>query len=106
MEELLKKGTNAVDLAAIIVEPMTGSGGAIPADREFLLGLRDVATRNGAVLIFDEVMTSRMYAGGGVQSQLPADQRPDMTTLGKYIGGGMSFGRYCSIRQMFGGEHC
>jgi len=82
---------NAADLACIIVEPMLGSGGCIPADPTFLQALRDVATRIGAILIFDEVMTSRM-SGGGMQERLGIT--PDMTTLGKYIGGGMSFGSF------------
>lgn len=70
------------DMAAIIVEPMVGSGGAIPADRNFLLGLRKLANETGAVLIYDEVMTSRMHSGGGIQSQFSPDEQPDMTTLG------------------------
>ncbi len=79
------------ELAAILVEPMQGSSGCIPADREFLLALREEATRCGAVLIFDEVMTSRL-SPGGLQQALGVI--PDMTTLGKYIGGGMSFGAF------------
>ena len=82
---------HAADLACIIVEPMLGSGGCIPADPAFLQALRDAATRIGAVLIFDEVMTSRMSAGG---QQARLGITPDMTTLGKYIGGGMSFGAF------------
>lgn len=70
------------DLAAILVEPMMGSGGAIPAEDEFLLGLRKTACEKGAVLIYDEVMTSRMYGGGGIQSKFPEEHRPDLTTLG------------------------
>ena len=82
---------HADDLACILVEPMLGSGGCIPADPAFLAALREAATRTGALLIFDEVMTSRMSAGG-LQSRLGIT--PDMTTLGKYIGGGMSFGAF------------
>ncbi len=82
---------NAADLACIIVEPMLGGGGCIPASPAFLQALRDAATRTGAMLIFDEVMTSRMSAGG-MQARLGVT--PDMTTLGKYIGGGMSFGAF------------
>lgn len=82
---------HAGDLACIIVEPMLGSGGCIPATPAFLQALRDAATRTGAILIFDEVMTSRMSAGG-MQKRLGIT--PDMTTLGKYIGGGMSFGGF------------
>src|SRR5262245_27347736 len=60
---------HAGDLAAILVEPVLGSGGCLPADAEFLAFLRRRATETGAVLIFDEVMTSRM-AGGGMQELL------------------------------------
>ena len=79
------------DLAAILVEPMIGSGGCIPAERAFLAGLRALADETGAILIFDEVMTSRL-APGGLQEAL--DILPDLTTLGKYVGGGMSFGAF------------
>jgi glutamate-1-semialdehyde 2,1-aminomutase len=78
-------------LAAILVEPMLGSGGCIPAEREFLAGLRELASETGALLIFDEVMTSRL-APGGLQQALGI--LPDLTTLGKYVGGGMSFGAF------------
>ncbi|KAK4618352.1 Beta-phenylalanine transaminase [Fulvia fulva] len=91
---LLRRPEDRSDVAAIIVEPMMGSGGAIPASEEFLRGLREVANEVGAVLIFDEIMTSRMHRGGGIQSQLPMAMRPDLTTLGKYLGGGMSFGAF------------
>lgn len=90
----------ANDLAAIVIEPMMGSGGAFLGEEAFLLALRDIANETAAVLIFDEVMTSRLYSGGGIQSQLPADMRPDMTTLGKYIGGGMSFGAFGGKREI------
>jgi len=82
---------HADDLAAIVVEPMMGAGGCIPAERDFLQMLRDASTRVGSLLIFDEVMTSRL-APGGLQEAL--DVTPDMTTLGKYIGGGLSFGAF------------
>jgi glutamate-1-semialdehyde 2,1-aminomutase len=82
---------NASDLAAIIVEPMFGSTGCIPATPEFLAGLRRIADETGALLIFDEVMTSRL-APGGLQSVIGV--KPDLTTLGKYVGGGMSFGAF------------
>jgi len=82
---------NAADLAAIILEPMLGGGGCIPADIGFLRALRRLADETGAVLIFDEVMTSRL-APGGLQGATGI--LPDMTTLGKYIGGGMSFGAF------------
>jgi glutamate-1-semialdehyde 2,1-aminomutase len=84
-------------LAAILVEPMLGSGGCVPAERDFLLALRAGADRSGALLIFDEVMTSRMSAGG---EQARLSITPDMTTLGKYIGGGMSFGAFGGRRDL------
>jgi glutamate-1-semialdehyde 2,1-aminomutase len=79
------------ELAAIIVEPMLGAGGCIPAERSFLAALREAADRHGALLIFDEVMTSRLSPGG---LQAVHGILPDMTVLGKYIGGGMSFGAF------------
>ena len=82
---------NANDLACILVEPMMGSAGCIPADSAFLQMLRQEADQCGALLIFDEVMTSRL-SGGGAQHLY--NVTPDLTTLGKYIGGGMSFGAF------------
>jgi glutamate-1-semialdehyde 2,1-aminomutase len=82
---------HAHDLAAIILEPMMGAGGCIPAAPEFVQGLRDAASRHGIILIFDEVMTSRL-SPGGLQAKLGVI--PDMTTFGKYLGGGMSFGAF------------
>ncbi len=79
------------DIAAVLVEPMLGAGGAIPAAREFLETLRDVTRAQGCLLIFDEVMTSRTGPAG---AQGHYDVRPDMTTLGKYLGGGLSFGAF------------
>jgi glutamate-1-semialdehyde 2,1-aminomutase len=79
------------DLAAILIEPMLGGSGCIPASREFLADLRALASDTGAVLIFDEVMTSRLAPGG---LQEVHGILPDMTTLGKYVGGGMSFGAF------------
>jgi glutamate-1-semialdehyde 2,1-aminomutase len=79
------------ELAAILVEPMQGTTGCIPAERGFLAGLRVLADETGALLIFDEVMTSRL-APGGLQEALGI--LPDLTTLGKYVGGGISFGAF------------
>lgn len=97
-------GTNAAvaglaqgTLAAIIVEPMQVSGGCIPGRRDFLIHLRQVATEQQAVLIFDEVMTSRLCYGG---YQVELDIKPDLTTVGKWIGGGMSFGAFGGRREI------
>jgi glutamate-1-semialdehyde 2,1-aminomutase len=85
------------DLAAIIVEPMMGAGGCIAGRHEFLRGLRDAASRHGTVLIFDEVMTSRL-SPGGLQAKLGVI--PDMTSFGKYLGGGMTFGAFGGRREI------
>ncbi|HXT78307.1 MAG TPA: aminotransferase class III-fold pyridoxal phosphate-dependent enzyme [Acetobacteraceae bacterium] len=82
---------HATELAVVILEPMMGGGGCIPADPAFLAMLRAEATAAGALLILDEVMTSRLSPGG---LQKTRGVKPDLTTLGKYVGGGMSFGAF------------
>ena len=79
------------ELACVLVEPMQGSAGCIPGKHEFLAMLSKSCRERGIVLIFDEVMTSRL-SSAGVQGKTGII--PDMTTLGKYIGGGMSFGAF------------
>jgi len=91
---LLRSHREAV--AAVIVEPMLG-GGCLPATREFLGMLREECTAQGSILIFDEVMTSRL-SPSGLQGLL--DIKPDMTTLGKYLGGGASFGAFGGRRDI------
>ena len=83
---------HAGDLAAVLIEPMMGGGGCIAGDADFLAMLRDETTLAGALLIFDEVMTSRLSGGGGLQGAHGIT--PDLTTMGKYIGGGMSAGAF------------
>lgn len=82
---------NAADLAAVIVEPMLGGGGCIPATGAFLSMLRRVTAEIGVLLIFDEVMTSRL-AYRGLHGEHGV--MPDFVTLGKYLGGGASFGAF------------
>ena len=82
-------------LAAVIVEPMLGSVGMLPATHEFLAMLREFATENGVILIFDEVISFRIAPGG---AQEYYEITPDMTSLGKIIGGGFAVGA-------FGGRH-
>jgi glutamate-1-semialdehyde 2,1-aminomutase len=82
---------NADELAAVILEPMLGGGGGISASPAFLAMLREETARRGIVLIFDEVMTSRLHPGG-LSAKLGIE--PDLKTLGKYVGGGMSFGAF------------
>jgi glutamate-1-semialdehyde 2,1-aminomutase len=83
--------THAASLAAVIVEPMQGGAGAIPGERSFLEALREACTESGVLLIFDEVMTSRL-SPAGVQGLYGI--RPDMTTLGKYLAGGLTIGAF------------
>ncbi len=78
-------------IAAVLVEPLQGSAGCIPGDQRFLAQLRRLCDTSGALLIFDEVMTSRL-APGGAQEIL--EVVPDLTTLGKYLAGGFSFGAF------------
>jgi glutamate-1-semialdehyde 2,1-aminomutase len=82
---------HAEEIFAVLLEPMQGSHGCLPGDPGFLRMLREETASHGITLIFDEVMTSRL-SPGGLQAKLGVI--PDMTTLGKYIGGGMSFGAF------------
>jgi len=80
------------DVAAIIVEPVAGNMGCVPPAEGFLQGLRKICDERGSLLIFDEVMTGFRVAYSGAQSLYGV--RPDITTLGKIIGGGMPIGAY------------
>jgi glutamate-1-semialdehyde 2,1-aminomutase len=82
---------HAGDLAAVLVEPMLGSGGCIPAEPGFLAGVFEAARAAGAICIADEVMTSR-HGRSGLAALLGV--QPDVKTYGKYIGGGFSFGAF------------
>ena len=80
------------EIAAVIVEPIAGNMGCVPPVPGFLQGLRDACDSHGSLLIFDEVMTGFRVAKGGAQSVY--NIRPDLTTLGKIIGGGMPVGAF------------
>jgi len=80
------------DLAAIIVEPVAGNMGCVAPRDGYLQGLRDLATRAGAILVFDEVMTGFRLSSGG--AQVLYGIKPDLTCLGKIIGGGLPVGAY------------
>jgi len=90
-------GNYGHEIACVLVEPMLGSGGCIPARPEFLGALRDLCTHHGSLLVFDEVMTSRLSTGG---AQRLVGTTPDLTTLGKYLGGGLSFGAFGGRRDV------
>ncbi len=86
--DLIKK--NSDNLAAIILEPVLGGGGGFPVEKEFLKKLREEAERYGIILIFDEVITGYRFTDALFQNEL--NVIPDLTTMGKIIGGGMPIG--------------
>lgn len=83
---------NKGEVAAIIIEPIAGNMGVIPATNEFLTELRQICDEEGIVLIFDEVMTGFRVAAGGAQEVLGI--KPDLSTFGKIIGGGLPVGAF------------
>ncbi|MCC7495374.1 MAG: glutamate-1-semialdehyde 2,1-aminomutase [Fimbriimonadaceae bacterium] len=80
------------EVACVIVEPVAGNMGVVDPPREFLVGLRELCDRHGALLVFDEVMTGYRVALGGAQAR--AGVTPDLTVLGKVIGGGLPLAAY------------
>ena len=86
------------DVAAIIVEPVAGNMGCVPPAEGFLQGLRQICDERGTLLILDEVMTGFRVSYGGAQQLYGI--RPDITTLGKIIGGGMPIGAYGASRKL------
>lgn len=84
-------------IACVLVEPMLGAGGCIPATHDFLSSIRNLTRANGALLVVDEVMTSRLAVGG---AQAVYDIGADLTVLGKYFGGGFSFGAFGGSREV------
>jgi glutamate-1-semialdehyde 2,1-aminomutase len=87
-------------VACIIVEPVAGNMGCVPPAPGFLEGLRGIASHEGALLVFDEVMTGFRVARGGAQERYGV--MPDLTTLGKIIGGGLPVGAYGGRRDLMG----
>jgi len=83
---------HAAQIAAVIVEPVAGNMGCVQATADFLHTLRELTEKHGALLIFDEVITGFRVALGGAQAVLGI--RPDLTTLGKILGGGLPMGAY------------
>ena len=88
------------DLAAVIVEPVCGNMGVIPPEPGFLEALREVTARHGVVLIFDEVITGFRVARGGAQERYGVT--PDLTCLGKVLGGGLPVGAFGGRRDIMG----
>jgi glutamate-1-semialdehyde 2,1-aminomutase len=96
IEQLVK--ANPGQIAALILEPVAGNMGLTLPQPGYLQGLREICTREGIVLIFDEVMTGFRLAKGGAQELFGVT--PDLTTLGKIIGGGMPVGAYGGKREI------
>ncbi|MGP8068561.1 MAG: aspartate aminotransferase family protein [Candidatus Bathyarchaeia archaeon] len=86
------------ELACVIVEPVLGAGGMIPADERFLKGVREYCDDTGALLIFDEVITGFRVGLSGAQGYF--NVKPDVTVLGKIIGGGLPIGAVCGSREI------
>lgn len=85
-------------IAALIVEPVAANMGVVPPQPGFLEGLRKITEENGALLIFDEVITGFRLSYGGAQEYFGVT--PDMATLGKIIGGGMPMAAYCGRKDI------
>jgi glutamate-1-semialdehyde 2,1-aminomutase len=94
----VEHAAGATPLAAIIVEPYAGNMGCVPPRDGFLEGLRRIADRTGALLIFDEVISGFRVGSGGAQGRVGV--RPDLTCLGKVIGGGLPVGAYGGSRAL------
>jgi glutamate-1-semialdehyde 2,1-aminomutase len=90
--------THRGEIAAIIVEPVAANMGIVPPETGFLDGLRNFTQREGALLVFDEVITGFRVAYGGAQSLYGIE--PDLTVLGKIIGGGLPVGAYGGRREV------
>jgi glutamate-1-semialdehyde 2,1-aminomutase len=89
---------SAGDVAAVFLEPVLGAGGCIPADRDYLRGLRELADRTGVLLAFDEIITGFRLCLGGAQEWYGV--KPDLAALGKIAGGGMPLGLVCGRREI------
>jgi len=99
--ELVRQKMKRDKLAAVFVEPVMVSGGCIPAHIEFLKELRELCTENGALLVFDEIITGFRLAPGGGQQLLGV--KPDVTILGKILGGGFPIGAVAASTEIM--EH-
>jgi glutamate-1-semialdehyde 2,1-aminomutase len=86
------------DIAAVIIEPVVGNMGCVPPQPGYLEAVRQITNQHGALLIFDEVMTGFRLARGGAQERYSI--KPDITTLGKIIGGGLPVGAYGGSREL------
>jgi len=98
IESVKKCFADSKDIACVIIEPIAGNMGLVPADKEFLHELRRVCDENSALLIFDEVMSGFRASVNGAESITGV--KPDILTLGKVIGGGMPVGAFGARREI------
>jgi len=98
IESVKKCFADSDNIACVIIEPIAGNMGLVPADKEFLHELRELCTANGALLIFDEVMSGFRGSVNGAESITGVT--PDLVTLGKVIGGGMPVGAFGGRREI------
>ncbi|MDX1295168.1 MAG: glutamate-1-semialdehyde 2,1-aminomutase [Sulfurimonadaceae bacterium] len=98
LESVKKCFEQSDNIACIIIEPIAGNMGLVPADKEFLAALRELCDANGALLIFDEVMSGFRATLFGAESI--TGTTPDLVTLGKVIGGGMPVGAFGGKREV------
>lgn len=94
--EILKK--HAKNLAGVIVEPVLGGGGCIPATREYLKGIQEFVRKNRSLFILDEIVTGFRFRFGCLYPTMKLD--PDIVTLGKIVGGGMAIGVMCGKKEI------
>jgi len=98
IDSVKKCFADSSDIACIIIEPIAGNMGLVPADKEFLLELRKLCDANGTLLIFDEVMSGFRASINGAESIVGV--KPDILTLGKVIGGGMPVGAFGASKEI------
>jgi glutamate-1-semialdehyde 2,1-aminomutase len=94
--KILKK--HAKNLAGVIIEPVLGGGGCIPASKEYLIGIQEFVHKNNSLFILDEIVTGFRFRYGCIYPIMKLD--PDIVTLGKIVGGGMAIGVMCGKKEI------
>ena len=96
--DAIETALQANDIAAVLIEPVAGNMGCVPPKPDYLQAVRRITEKHGALLIFDEVITGFRIAYGGAQGKFGV--KPDLTILGKIIGGGLPVGAYCGRKEL------
>ncbi len=91
-------GRHAADLAGVIIEPVLGGGGCIPAEADYLAGVQEFCRKNGSLFMLDEIVTGFRFRFGCMYQEMGLD--PDIVTLGKIVGGGMPIGVMCGKEEV------